>query len=177
MFSHRKVFTSFGDKRVKNRISQQILVYLIICKKNEEIIIPSVRHGRDGLRGFSWGLVGSTAAADGRSFGGIWETLGRVMFWIVLTSEELFTHRLVHLRNSVTVAGRYLASFLIFLRKSYKNFPFNIPVFLKNLNKNWTLISSWLIYLIKHSKSVKTLFCREIFFQIFWFNGIKYAAY
>ena len=49
-------------------------------KKNEEIIISSVRHGRDGLRGFSWGFVGSTAAADGRSFGGIWETFGGIMF-------------------------------------------------------------------------------------------------
>ena len=125
-----------ATNELKNEISQQILVYLIICKKNEEIIISSVRHGRDGLRGFSWGLVRSTAAADGRSFGGVWETFGRVMFWIVLTSEELFTHWLVHLRNSVTVAGRHLASFLIFLRKSYKNFPFNIPVFLKNLNEN-----------------------------------------
>ena len=54
-----------------------------------------------------------TASTDGGTFGRIRKAFPGVMFCIILACKELFTHRLVHLRNSITMACGHLASFLI----------------------------------------------------------------
>ena len=79
-------------------------------------------------------LIRNTASTDGGSLGRIREAFPGVMFCIILTCKKLFTHRLVHLRNSITMAGGHLTSFLI--RLVYKLKIYFEKYFKKTIKKH-----------------------------------------